>query len=544
METILTRKFTMDDTCVYHIHNGIVTREPFTAPASYYADSSDSTGYLDKSKKWALMMYDNTIVRITRDGFMKVKSIGQSEATDIPGVISITYNYDSAPNADLGISTQYKLADREGGDFDNLNSQPKVDRTVGNTPIYDGISPLVQDLAKQNLGREVTELDIAIFRYILEAIDDHEGVLKQNELKMEEDQNLRKLIDEGHVIFSAQNKVFTVAVPNGNKLHFMRRAVEMYDGSKIVNRGKTPDPMSVASAAMNLSQQERERIGLVNQGVPERKQEENGTSRRFGGNTSESSVGFIHRPAPCPITVPVVQEKTPAFFTMWVLDKKYIPYLKPIGVKSKVCIDKRFPMYLVPMIIDDMLGYAYLKEIDKNIASKNYIPVATRYEGCYWMFRSLENCGGITFYPDVLSDYISEDANEFQGLDITGRLRIAVNNFGNMFNEDTEVEKKQEITSIYREFFMKNNTMFIPMKIDWNTGFVIAITHDGTPVLLMAAKVEGTVSDYPKFMTYIPIKDNIGLAVFGISPAEVATMEKILSGDSSYEEEDKEYDEC
>lgn len=417
--------------------------------------------------------------------------------------------------------------------YDKCNkSEPVISNEV-----EDEIPDLVQDLAKQFIGREVTIMEIRVYKRICEAVEHYDlGHMAKgatsypfdaNALNSEERRTFDRICNE-FIVYSTVSGIRMISMED-RILHFIKRAVELFEGSKIVNSGKKPDGATIAASAMNLSKEERERIGLVNQGIPERPSEE-GTNRRFGGG-GNITVGSIHRPAVCPITKPVIQEDTSAWYAAKVMKYKFIKFQKPIGVRSKVCVDKRFPMYSVPMIVDDMLGYAYLKEFPEkvvNVISVEYIPISTPVEGTYWTFYNMENNKGITFYPDVLVDVISNNTSIFPDIDLTGKIRIAVNNFGNLFSDDVEESKKAAIMNIYSDFFRRCPNLFHVMKIDWNTGFVIALSEESTPVLLMAAMLGDGYVEYPKYMTVIPISGSVGFAAVGLSASEVSNIETAL----------------
>ncbi len=527
MPRVVTHQFTLDKNNIYIVNNGVITTEPKRGPIGHYADSGNNVGYLGDDKEWALRIRSNNIDRIKMTAFLQLREKNKVSKASLPGVISITYDAEQYPDSLLGSSTQYKLADRERPDFADLtlggqNNKPPQYSTTGSN-----VSDLVQDLAMRMMGRPVDEDEIIVYESIINAIDNRGGQLELKEIGNNRARYFDNLIREGTVLYNSTNPPYLVAVPDSKKLHFMRRAAEMYEGSKIVNGSSGPSPMDVAASAMNLDRADRERIGLVNQGIPARNMTDNsGTHRRFGAGAI--TVGSFHRPSVPPVTDPVIQEDTSAYYSALVLRRKFTKYQKPIGVKSKVCVDKRFPMYAVPMIIDDMLGYAYLKQVDRNVAVKNYIPVATPVEGTYWMFHNMENGKGITFYPDVLTDVICNNKNLFPEIDLTGKIRIAVNNFGNLFTEDQDENKKKEVTDIYADFFKKNPKFFHIMKIDWNTGFVIALSEECTPVLLMAAMLENGYVEYPRYMTVIPISGSVGFAAVGLSASEVGNIEMAL----------------
>lgn len=523
MPKLVTHQFTMDTENVYTVNNGVLTKEVRREPVQHYARTGPNVGYLDPEEDKALRIRDNDICRIDHDAFMELRKYGMVSPADMRGVIRITYDTNTFTDMILGVNTHYKDMDKNELDFGEveLKRGDATKNDEGNVPDE------VQHMAEGFMGRRITENEIRVYQSIINSAIHRQGKFDADNLTVDEQYEFEKLQDEGTVLSGSVGDDIIVSIPDNNKMHFMQRACDMYTASLVTRGGRRPEATYVASSAMNLTQQQRERIGLVNQGVQRNHEDESGQHRRFGSGGS-ITVGSIHRPTTAPITKPVIQEDTSAFYSAMVMKCKFTKYEKPIGVKSKVCIDKRFPMYAVPMIIDEMMGYAYLKSMGQNTVATDYIPVSTPVEGTYWMFHNMENGKGITYYPDVLADVVSNNTNLFPDIDLTGKIRIAINNFGNLFTDDVDEEKKLSIMSIYSEFFKSNPNFFHIMKIDWNTGFVVALSEESTPVLLMAAMIDEGYIEYPKYMTVIPISGSVGFAAVGLNASEVGHIENAL----------------
>lgn len=570
----VTRMFTLDSKNVYKVVNGIVVREPI-GDLSQYANTGPEVGYLDQSNQWALMVNNGKIVRIKRDKFMDIKAAGSTEVDpQMPGLLTITYDTAKVPDNTLGVSTQYKLADKKGGDFDNIpnpvqsvSSQPNNTATESKSQkSNDAIPDLVQDLAKQNLGRTITEVDISLFRQLLDAIDTNNGIIRPNELKKEEDQTLRGFINSGHVLFSSQNQIFTIAVPNPLVLNCMRRAVEMYDGAQLVNGGKQPDPIHVVAAAMNMAKEDRERIGLVNQGTPVQQNVDTGSGRRFGssaktGGDGSVSVGSLHRPRALssstvfPFDVPCVVRKTAPYYTMLTMHKPFIEYTKPIEsfLTANITIDKRIPMRVVPMVTDDKHGYAYPKKVksEEKVVSDKCIPVATREPGIYWMFYEMKRAVDIEtqefqFICNILIEYINSNSMSFD-LSKSGVVAGVASSVSTAIDEiGYDTSNKQEAIDVYRKFFEETGKgLFRPMKVSYKSGFVIAMTRGNTQVLLTSVIINNSNvewSQYPEHITIIPIGGEFGLLIVGAEPSDISDIERVMSRVETIEDEEGEYD--
>lgn len=548
----ITCMFTLDTKHCYIVNNGVLEREEMTRPIAYYADSGPNVGYLrDGDVSKALMIKDNVITRISKDDFFYLKQQGMVCPSDTPGVIKIT-----APRDLFGkISTysEYKMGDREG-DFDNVSvPTPKSEQNF--EPVENNIDPhvpdLVQDLGMRFIGRQVTEKEIQVYKQIIEAIDNKNGDALVADFNPYMD-IIKKMHAEGTILYEIIGSYITFAVKATDTYHFMKRAVELYDASHIVSGGKTPPPLSVAAAAMNLSKTERERIGLINQGGYQNTSRPTGQSR-FG--SEGVTTGSIHRPrslgstAVFPFDVPCVVRKTAPYYTMMAMKKPFIEFAKPIEsfLTAKITIDKRIPMRVVPMVTNDRYGYAFPKRMltNEKIVSDKCTPVATRVPGVYWMFYEMRRSQPVDnqefqFIPDALVEYIDSKSASFD-LSKSGIVTGMASSLGTAAGEALYgASNKEEVLKIYAKFFEETGKgLFRPMKVSYNSGFVIALTRSATQVLLTSVVLNSTIdySMYPEHITVIPLEDKYGLLVIGAEPADIAEVERVLSGAETIDDE-------
>lgn len=333
----------------------------------------------------------------------------------------------------------------------------------------------------------------------------------------------------------------------------------MYDGSQLVDNGRRPSGLQVASAAMNMSQEERERIGLVNQGVPETKPVDVGTNKRFGSSIGESgkiSTGSIHRPRSLsstltfPFEAPCVVRKTAPYYTMLAMKKPFIEFTKPVEsfLTANITIDKRIPMRVVPMVTSDKHGYAFPKKVnsDEKVVSDRCIPVATRVPGIYWMFYEMARSEEIStheiqFICSALIEYIDSKSMSFD-LSKSGVAASVVNSLGTVIDEiGYDTSDKEKVIDIYRKFFEETGKgLFRPMKISYKSGFVIAMTRSATQVLLASVIINSNIdySKYPEHITVIPLEENYGLLVVGAEPTDISMVERVMSGAEEIQDDD------
>lgn len=558
-ERMVKRQFTIDCKNVYTVNDGIIERVEITEPLGHYADSGDNVGYLDDSKRWALMIRGNHIMRISYDAFMRLRKEGVVSGSQYPGVIDIEYSPSEFPDSSLGINTQYKLADRSGGDFDNVELGDPM--SSHSEPVKTNIDPhvpdLIQDLGVQILGRQITEAEILIYKLIVEAVDDNAGesyIAKFNG-KMNIVDQLR---DEKTIMYDHTGSYITFGVPDNRRLHFMRRAIELYDGASIVSGGKGPAPISVAASAMNLSQEERERIGLVNQGtVAYQSNRQSVGQGRFGLSSSPVSVGSLHRPRPLSSSsifrfeAPCVVRNTAPYYTMMSVRRPFVEFAKPIGsfLSTKITIDKRIPMRVVPMAMGDMYGYAFPKkmESDEKIVTSRCIPIATRVPGVYWIFYEMKRYeesdnSEIKYISRALVEYIDANASKFD-LSKSSVVAGMASDLKTTINDaPLDRSAKDDTIEVYRKFFEETGKgLFRPMKVSYTSGFVIALTRNATQVLLSSVVINGNIdySMYPEHITVIPVGGEYGLIVVGAEPADISEIEKVLSGSEQIADDDE-----
>lgn len=317
MSRMVTHQFTMDNTCVYTVNNGVITKELRDHSLDYYANTEQNVGYLDPDKREALMIRDNDISRISYDVFSELRQLGVVSPSDIVGVISIMYDTHIFDDKKLIADRSYKESDRKlkplrneelpesiqelarlslgrevsdveirvyqyiirsitenGGKFDaewldneeydifvlmcsyniqytkkgtehivSIRDQRYLELLMEIVRIYNETFPdragrkpsgrrnsipeVAQELAKEYIGRTITEIELNVYKSIIDSIENYNGSLKRRHFNTEEDKIFGMLIGEGIVSYKPDYDEYAVSIPDRKKFIFMKKIVSL-----------------------------------------------------------------------------------------------------------------------------------------------------------------------------------------------------------------------------------------------------------------------------------------------------------------------------
>lgn len=193
----------------------------------------------------------------------------------------------------------------------------------------------------------------------------------------------------------------------------------------------------------------------------------------------------------------------------------------PKSMMGEITIDadKRYPTKYAPAILNKEAGFVTLHK--NGVTPMGCTEVPTVEDDYSYMFYPLAT-EGLDIYPDVLADVIAADSSLQTFVNMSGKIRIAVNGIKSMFAEDEDEEKKGKIIEVYLKYFRETHYFRI-LHVSWKTGLVTAITPDAKPVLLCAAIRKGNMYNYD-LKSFIPICKSIGLVVVGINNIDYAKL--------------------
>lgn len=212
-------------------------------------------------------------------------------------------------------------------------------------------------------------------------------------------------------------------------------------------------------------------------------------------------------------------KKSNAIITAQILNKDV--RMLPDSMIGKLILDtdSRFPTKFIPAIYDNEVGYVTLHK--DRVEPVGFTEIPTVSEELVYRFNPV-GVPGFNMYPDVLADVITSESKLQTLVDLSGKIRIAVNGIQNMFATDDEEEKKDILKKIYINYLCSTHFFKITY-ISWKTGFVQALTPTAKPVLLYAAISKGPAqrSNY----TFIPINKNIGINVVGLDAVDLKELQ-------------------
>lgn len=236
-------------------------------------------------------------------------------------------------------------------------------------------------------------------------------------------------------------------------------------------------------------------------------------------NTTSKDIVKGHQDITCCYTAP---PKSNAIISANILDRECLPMYDATVNKFTIDVDSRFPSKIIPVVYGEAVGYATLhKDISRQ--SDEYIQVPTAMGTANYHFYELDNYL-YDYYPDILPEVVASNANLHEMVNLTGKVKIAINGMKNMFSADDPEENVEALKKLYENFFLITN-FFTITHISWKTGFISALTPNYNQVLIYASIKKKDERD--GLFTFIPIKKQIGISVAGLDRDEIIDLEQL-----------------
>lgn len=241
----------------------------------------------------------------------------------------------------------------------------------------------------------------------------------------------------------------------------------------------------------------------------------------FNNSQATTSKDIVkgHQDITCSFTAPI---KSDALITASVFEKECIPMYDAAVNGFTLDAEKRFPSKVIPVAYGDTIGYATIHR-DISRQSDEYLQVATKVGTINYHFYEMNN-DAYDYYPDILPEVVASNTNLHGMVNLTGKVKIAINGMKNMFNAGDPEENVEMLKKMYANFFLITK-FFTITHISWKTGFISALTPNFNQVLIYASVKKKDLRD--GLFSFIPIKKQIGISVAGLSRDEIVELERI-----------------